>query len=218
MPSTPQKSGWCLRSRTRVSAGSNSSKRGIAEVRRAATTARRIARTCGDHVIVVRDGTLQGTKRDQGRVANSQLNYPITDYPITRFFRPAAWVGGPLRPRAGVQLRAREAGVLEGEQVVAGGDSRSAVADDVIGGDVADRGADLRAQFFRRPEQSLLVQVPLEEMILRARNVTADLVDRFGVAAVSLRRARVDEARRRRRRAATRPSARRPPSRHAAIR
>src|SRR5258706_7666919 len=104
-------------------------------------------------------------------------------------------IGGPLTPRPRIQLRAREASVLEGEQVVTRGDTGPAVADDLIRGHVADRRPDSRAQFFRRPEEPLLVQVPLKEVILRAGYVTGDPVDRFGVAAVALRRAGVDQTR-----------------------
>src|SRR5471030_2381309 len=113
---------------------------------------------------------------------------------LTLFDRPCG-IGRPLTPRSCVELCAAKARVLEGEQVVACGDARPAVADDLIRRHVADRRRDFRAQFLRRSEQSLLVEIPLEEMILRAGDVTANLVDRFGVAPVALRRARVDEAR-----------------------
>ena len=78
---------------------------------------------------------------------------------------------------------------------MAGGDAGSAIADNLIRGHVADRCRDRRAQFFRRAEEPLLVEVPLEEMILRAGDVAADLVDWFAVAAVALGRAGVDQAR-----------------------
>src|SRR5215212_11279456 len=99
----------------------------------------------------------------------------------------------PLAPRSGIQPRAFHTRVLEREQVVAGGDARSAVADDVVGRRVAQGVLQPRAQFFGRAEQSALVEVPLEEIVGGARNVAGGLVDRFSFAAVALGCARVNE-------------------------
>src|SRR5262245_13645036 len=65
----------------------------------------------------------------------------------------------PFAPGTGVQLGARQPRVLEGEQIVTRRHARSAIAHDAIGGMVADRPANLRAQLFRRSKRAAVVEV-----------------------------------------------------------
>ena len=69
--------------------------------------------------------------------------------PLGRLER-AVRVAAPLRPRAREQAAGAEPGVLDREQVVAGGDARAAVGDDGLGAGDADLG-ELRAQLARAP-------------------------------------------------------------------
>src|SRR5262252_10783628 len=103
-------------------------------------------------------------------------------------------VARPLAPRTRKQPRTLEPRVLEREQVMTGGDAGSAVADDSVSRDIAHRRSDFRSQIFRRAEQSLVVQVPLEEMIPGPWNVAAHPVDRLRVAAIPFRCPGIDEA------------------------
>src|SRR5262249_51254382 len=100
----------------------------------------------------------------------------------------------PLAPRSGIELCALEACVLQREEVVARRDAGAAVTDDVIGGGGTGGGTEVRAGRFRRAERAAFVEIPSEEMIHRAGNVSGLLVDRLALAAIPLGRARVDEA------------------------
>src|SRR5436309_9197015 len=108
------------------------------------------------------------------------------------FDRPR-WMRRPLAPRSDVELRAGEARVLHREQIVAGGDARTAVADHAIGRRVAERRSELRAKFFRRAKRLVGGEIAAEEMIHGARNVSRRAIDRLALAAKSFRRARVEE-------------------------
>src|SRR5262245_61386475 len=84
--------------------------------------------------------------------------------------------------------------MLERQQVVAGSDTRATVTDDVTWSDGAKNLAPVFAQLFRRAEDALIVEVGLIEMIDGARNVAGGPVDRLGLAAEALRRARINES------------------------
>src|SRR5580765_6048174 len=156
---------------------------------------------------VTRSGT-SANSRTAATGSQSPINHPITNqspnYQIPRLPNSENYlplldgpgrIRRPLAPRSRVELRPGHARVFEGEQVVAGGDARPAVADDPIAGHVADRRGNFRSQVFRCAEQPLVVQVPLKEVVRRARNVAAHLVDRLGIAAIPLGRTGVDETR-----------------------
>src|SRR5262245_49114476 len=84
--------------------------------------------------------------------------------------------------------------MLQGEQVVAGGDTRAAVTDDGSRSDSPECVAPVFAQIFWRAKRAVLVEVGLKEMIGGTRNVAGRFVDRLGLAPEALGRARVDES------------------------
>ena len=102
-------------------------------------------------------------------------------------------VGRPFAPRSRVELRARQARVFEREKIVAGGDARSAVADNPLGGDAAERFLHARAQLLGCSKESPFVEIPLEEVVRRAGNVPGRPVDRLGLAPVAFRRTGVEQ-------------------------
>ena len=84
--------------------------------------------------------------------------------------------------------------MLQREQVVARLDSRSAVADDVLGRDAIDVRGKSRAQIFRRAQRAPFVDIPLKKIARGARNVSGNRIHRFDLAAIALRRPRVEQA------------------------
>src|SRR5262245_47309144 len=91
----------------------------------------------------------------------------LCDMSRSSFYR-SVLVGAPLAPRSRIELGAREAGVLEREQIVTRRDAGSAVANDVLDRRAADRREQTTAELLRRPERAALVHVLLEEIVLRA--------------------------------------------------
>ena len=55
-------------------------------------------------------------------------------------------------------------------------------------------GPESRPQIFRCAERPALVEVPLKKMVRRARNMSGHRIHRFDLAAIALRRPRVDAA------------------------
>src|SRR5918995_2225465 len=111
--------------------------------------------------------------RSTSRTAPSPL--AATASPLVAFGGEAA--GGPVAPRAGVELRVVAARVCEPEQVHAGGDSRAAIDDELVG-----------------DEKLLRQSVPGGVgQILRAGNVPGDRVDRLDLAPKALGSPCVDD-------------------------
>src|SRR5580765_8647900 len=84
--------------------------------------------------------------------------------------------------------------MFERQQVVAGGDARAAVTDEMTRRDGAEHLAPVVAQLLGRTEDAVIVEVGLIEMIGGAGNVAGGSVDRLSLAAEALGRARVDES------------------------
>src|SRR3954462_15015439 len=97
-----------------------------------------------------------------------------------------------LRPRAGIEAALAEAGVLEWEQVVAGGDARAAGGDDLRGVLDARVGVDA-AQRLDGDEAAALPDVLARRHAARAGDVTRARVQRLDVAAVAVVVARVED-------------------------
>ena len=93
-------------------------------------------------------------------------------------------VGHPLAPRPWIQARTVEPGMLQREQVMARGDAGTAVTHHVGTTDAADRLLEPRTQIHRNKEATIS-QVPLEEVIDGARNVSSDPVERLHVTAIA---------------------------------
>ena len=92
----------------------------------------------------------------------------------------------------GVQPAGPEPGVLEHDQVVAGGDARAAVGDDRAGAVDAGRG-EARAQLVAVEQPAVGAEVLAGRQAARAGDVAGPRVDRVGAGAgVALVLARVD--------------------------
>ena len=83
--------------------------------------------------------------------------------------------------------------MLEREQVVARGDARPAIGDDMVGGHSGRRLFELRAQRRGLLEAAMLVEVGLVEVVGGAGNVAGRFIDCFGVAPEPFRCPRVEE-------------------------
>ncbi len=86
-----------------------------------------------------------------------------------------------------------QAGMLERDQILAGGHARAAVAHHAIGRRFSQNLLEIAAQRIRRPKGSSCTEVLQEMMIRRARNVAGDAIDRFDLTAIPLGRARVQK-------------------------
>jgi len=105
---------------------------------------------------------------------------------------PMLWIGAPLAPRARIELRTVKARDFHRQRVVARGDARAAVVHDFDGLALAEDGEELLFQLLRRLEGAVGLQVVVVEAVLRARDAACDRIDRFLLAAVAQRRARIE--------------------------
>src|SRR5689334_16626592 len=108
---------------------------------------------------------------------------------LSRLFPDRLAVAAPLAPAPDVQRRPVQAGLVEGQEGVAGRDAGAAVDDEALGRDVAEEllvhGAELRGG---------LADVVGVREVDGAGDVPGDRVDGLGLAAEALARADVEDA------------------------
>src|SRR5260221_7687895 len=105
----------------------------------------------------------------------------------------APGIGDPVAPGAGVELRARQAGDLYREEVVAGGHARAAVVHHFARRPLAEDLQEFLLQVIGLLERALGADVVGGVAVPRARDVAGDAVDRLFFAAKALRRAGVKQ-------------------------
>src|SRR3989449_2075445 len=111
---------------------------------------------------------------------------------LPRFDRPRG-IGAPFAPGPGIEARPAQAGDFHGEEVVAGGHARTAVAHDVFRARGTEYGTEFLFERFRRLETPVCVEVVPEIPVARTGNAPAHGIERFVLSAKTIRCARVDE-------------------------
>src|SRR5438105_6823630 len=104
--------------------------------------------------------------------------------PGLAFFARPRGVGEPLAPGAGEELGAREAGNFHGEEVVAGGDARAAVAHHFARCVAAENLLERGAQLLGPLELAVRAHVVHVEAVERAGNAPGDRIYRLRVPGV----------------------------------